>query len=180
MFREDDDSIPERNVSAGAYHVFGRRLHRVRERDGSRDSSGDGDRLYRDRANRSSDSRNVAALGEQTMTGSMPQPARERRRVVHYEFMAASVVTTPVGAEYSGTVSGIASELCQLGCFVQTEKPLPKGTEVEIEITFNGEMFAASGRVAHVTDYGMGILFTYVARLHQILLEKWLADETVR
>jgi len=53
--------------------------------------------------------------------------------------------------------------------------PLPLGTEVEIEITFEERTVAAKGRVIYAqANMGMGVSFDEIRASHVAILEAWL------
>ena len=108
-----------------------------------------------------------------TTTASASEPQTERRRVPRIPFTATSVVAERGS---SRIVIAQTSDLSRFGCFVQAPEPYPQGTRVHVEIAHGGATLTALGKVAYVTDEGMGIVFSIVEPDNQALLEKWLAQ----
>lgn len=53
----------------------------------------------------------------------------------------------------------------------------PVGAKIRIRIVHNGAGFAAFARIAHARpELGMGIVFTKVEPLDQVVLDAWLAN----
>jgi len=97
---------------------------------------------------------------------------RDRRYATRYPFVAAAeIFELLTGA----SLNARTSDLSIVGCYLDTLNPLPSGTEVQLEITHEGEMFSTLGIVAHSNlNSGMGILFKAMSREQEILLQKWL------
>jgi hypothetical protein len=72
----------------------------------------------------------------------------------------------------------ITRDLSAGGCFIHTAMPPPKGSRINVRITYRGEEFTAVGRVTdNVSVDGMGIEFVEMEPKDRAILEKWLADE---
>lgn len=99
---------------------------------------------------------------------------REFRRI---PFRATALVIDPTSAE---VVFAHTTELSRFGCFVETRWPLPQRSRVHVEITDDGDIFTASGRVAYVTGTGMGIVFGLVESQSYEILAKWLTQVPVQ
>jgi len=95
----------------------------------------------------------------------------ERRRVPRIPFKTMSVVAERGS---SRIVIAQTSDLSRFGCFVQAPEPYPQGTRVHVEIAHGGATLTALGKVAYVTDEGMGIVFSMVEPDNQTILERWL------
>ena len=69
------------------------------------------------------------------------------------------------------------SDLSLFGCHVDTLRPFPQGTKVNIRIAYRSANFEALGSVAYVRpNGGMGIVFTKIDLNDQLVLEEWIAE----
>jgi hypothetical protein len=85
---------------------------------------------------------------------------QERRSAIRFNFGAVAEVFDREMPRY---LIGITRDLSLTGCFVKTDKSLPKGTEVQVRITSSGETFEAVGKVtANISPEGMGIDFVCI------------------
>jgi hypothetical protein len=98
--------------------------------------------------------------------------AAQRREFLRIPFKARSLVIEPISVEI---VVARTRELSRFGCFVESPKPLPRRSRIQIEITDDGNIFRASGVVAYVTSEGMGIAFGLVEAGNYEVLEEWLS-----
>jgi hypothetical protein len=102
---------------------------------------------------------------------------RERRRAPRYPFGGVAEVTASESGTYLVAVTG---EISRLGCFVKTTTPIAKGKAVNVRITFDGKVFAATGSVVYVLPtQGIGIAFGTIQTDNQTVLEHWLAQITI-
>jgi hypothetical protein len=70
----------------------------------------------------------------------------ERRGSPCYPFFASVELTELTsGARLKASTSDLGSN----GCYLDTINPLPRGTIISIQITYQGQVFAAGGVVAH-------------------------------
>jgi hypothetical protein len=68
------------------------------------------------------------------------------------------------------------SELSRFGCYLDMLNPLPLGTAVLIQIIYNEQTFAATGRVIYSQrNMGMGVAFDETEAPQEQTLEKWLS-----
>jgi hypothetical protein len=97
-----------------------------------------------------------------------------RRRSPRYPFYAAAELTESTsGARLGACTSNLGSN----GCYLDTIKPLPLGTIISIQITHQGQVFAAGGVVAHLQpNVGMGVEFIALESGGAALLETWLRE----
>jgi hypothetical protein len=73
------------------------------------------------------------------------------------------------------------SDLSLVGCYLDTNNPLPLGTEIRLNIAHNDAIFSALGIVAHSQpNMGMGIRFTDVQLDQHAILERWVSDVRIR
>lgn len=98
----------------------------------------------------------------------------ERRGSPRYPFFAS--------AELTESASGVrmqvrTSDLGSNGCFIDTINPLPPGTIINIQITYQEKVFTAGGVVAHShPNMGMGVQFIALESGCAVLLETWLHE----
>lgn len=96
----------------------------------------------------------------------------ERRRGARYAFYASAQITEQ---ESQTQMTARTSELSRYGCYMDMLNPLPLGTEVEIQITFQEQIIAAKGRVIYAQpNMGMGVSFDEIRSSHVAILEAWL------
>jgi hypothetical protein len=98
----------------------------------------------------------------------------ERRRSPRYPFFAPAQLTeSPSGARLKASTSDLGSN----GCYLDTISPLPLGTIISIHITYQGQVFAAGGVVAHShPSTGMGVKFIARESGCSVILQTWLHE----
>src|SRR6267378_2723918 len=101
----------------------------------------------------------------------------ERRRAPRYPFFAPAELTESTsGARLEAATSDLGSN----GCYLHTMNPLPQGATISIQITYQGQVFAAGGVVAHShPKMGMGVNFIALESGCASLLESWLNEEAI-
>ena len=68
-------------------------------------------------------------------------------------------------------------DLSLFGCRLVPGNSLSKGARVRIQMTHQGEVFEAFGRVVDTRDNSeLGVFFTKIEDRHQLILEKWIAE----
>lgn len=96
----------------------------------------------------------------------------ERRRGARYPFYASAQITEQ---QSQTQMTARTSELSRYGCYMDMLNPLPLGTEVEIQITFQEQTITAKGRVIYAqANMGMGVSFDELRSSHIAILEAWL------
>jgi hypothetical protein len=96
----------------------------------------------------------------------------ERRQTPRYPFFAAAELTESTSG---ARLKAYTSDLGPNGCYLGTINPLPQGTVISIQITYQGQVFAAGGVVAHAqANMGMGVKFIALESGCSALLESWL------
>ena len=96
----------------------------------------------------------------------------EQRGSHRYPFSASAELT---GSTSAAPTTAHTSNLGSNGCFLDTGNPLPKGTIISIQITHQGQVFAARGVVAHShPNIGMGLKFIALESGCAAILETWL------
>jgi hypothetical protein len=98
----------------------------------------------------------------------------ERRRSPRYPFFAAAELTESTsGARLKASTSDLGSN----GCYLEATHPLPQGTVISIQISYQGQVFAAGGVVAHShPNIGMGVKFIALESGCAAILETWLQE----
>jgi hypothetical protein len=105
---------------------------------------------------------------------SKPPAAADRRTHPRYTFIASVEV---VAADPGARIKTRVSDLSQLGCYVDTESPLPLGTVTDVRITKRGATFEAVGRVvSNQPGKGMGLMFTAIPEEQHETLDFWIAE----
>ena len=97
----------------------------------------------------------------------------ERRRAHRYLFSAPTEITD---FPPSRVLIAPTGDLSRFGCYIETTKPFPRGTQIRIKIAHAGELFVGNGRVAFHTNDGMGVAFSEVDSQEQAILDGWLAE----
>jgi len=96
----------------------------------------------------------------------------ERRRGARYPFYASAEV---IEQQSQTKMTARTSELSRYGCYMDMLNPLPLGTDVEVQITFQEQTIAAKGRVVYSQpNMGMGVSFDEIRSSHVTILEGWL------
>jgi hypothetical protein len=97
-----------------------------------------------------------------------------RPRAARYSFIA-SIELTDLESDHKTVEKTM--DLSLFGCHVVPGNSSPTGKRLRLQITHNGEVFEAVGRVANVRPtMGIGIVFTKIELHQQVVLEKWLAE----
>jgi hypothetical protein len=100
--------------------------------------------------------------------------ASEQRGSTRYPFFASAELTESTS---TAPTTAHTSNLGSNGCFLDTSNPLPAGTIVSIQITYQGQVFAARGVVAHShPNTGMGLKFIALESGCASILETWLDE----
>jgi hypothetical protein len=98
----------------------------------------------------------------------------EHRGSSRYPFHASAELTESTSA---APTTAHTSDLGSNGCFLDTSHPLPTGTIVSIQITYQGQIFGARGVVAHShPNKGMGLKFIALESGCASILETWLDE----
>jgi hypothetical protein len=98
--------------------------------------------------------------------------SRERRRAPRYQLVADAEIESPLSQE---PIKARTSDVSLVGCFMNTKYALSPGTEIQLQIKYEGASFAASGEVARSeASMGFGVSFGDMKAAQQMLLRKWL------
>lgn len=103
--------------------------------------------------------------------------SREPRRSNRHSFIASAEIKD-LGSRHKQVA--ITRDLSAGGCYVETVRPLPKGSRLRLRIKHAGAQFTAMARVTNdASEEGMGVEFIRVKTRDRAILEKWLAGETL-
>jgi hypothetical protein len=103
-----------------------------------------------------------------------PAAAADRRANPRYTFHAiAEVADTASGAKSKTRVR----DLSQQGCYLDTDNPLPLGTNAYVRMTKGAKSLEVEGRVVYNQPAkGMGLMFTAVRPEHGGTLDAWINE----
>ena len=102
----------------------------------------------------------------------------KRRANPRFSFFADAEVTLPDG----GSILGQLSELSSRGCYIDTLKPIPIGTQLRLRISDGMSSCELQGRVIYMQSggglgiFGIGVLFGEMAVDQQTLIDTWLRE----
>jgi hypothetical protein len=100
----------------------------------------------------------------------------ERRRVPRIAFGGVAEITSVHPDTY---IVVPTTELSRFGCLVRTYASMPIGTKVSLKISYEDNVFNASGEVAYaLSEGGMGVKFTVTVPKDVAILEAWLSKQT--
>jgi hypothetical protein len=101
----------------------------------------------------------------------------DRRGSPRYPFFASAELTELT----SGVrIEASTSDLGFNGCFLDTSNPPPVGTVINIQISYQGQVFAAGGVVTHArANKGVGVNFIALESGCASLLESWLHQAAI-
>jgi hypothetical protein len=93
-------------------------------------------------------------------------------RSPRYPFIAIAKIIHP---ESGGIPGSRVAKISLNGCFVDTLKTLPVGSEVVIKIFAESECFAATAKVVYAnSNSGVGLAFREIPLKSAALLRQWL------
>ncbi len=106
------------------------------------------------------------------MTKKAPKKRREKRLTVNKEFDS-----------FDSFVSEYVTNVSRSGVFVKSSKPLPLGTEIDLQFTIIAdgiETITGVGKVVRVEQNppGMGVIFTQISEYSRDLLDRLLTAKT--
>ena len=98
----------------------------------------------------------------------------ERRRGPRYPFYASAQITE---VQSQTAMAARTSELSRHGCYMDMLNPLPLGTAVKIQITYQEQTIDANGHVIYSqANMGMGVSFDEIQASQVGILERWVED----
>ncbi|HXN64283.1 MAG TPA: PilZ domain-containing protein [Candidatus Acidoferrales bacterium] len=98
--------------------------------------------------------------------------SEERREHERYPFNAEILIRTPVS---DAAIQARTGDICQTGCSVENDLPLPVDSVVKIRIFTLSRTFEAEARVVHVGEgKGVALEFTAVNPQEIATLRDWL------
>jgi hypothetical protein len=94
------------------------------------------------------------------------------RRCPRFPFYASAEI---VEQKTQTRMTTRTSELSRYGCYLDMLNPLPLGTTVIVQILYNQQTFATTGRVIYSqSNMGMGVAFDGVEAPQEQTLVNWL------
>jgi PilZ domain len=117
----------------------------------------------------------IPPAAEKENAGAAETPkASDRRAHPRYAFVAAvEVVAAGPGTRLKTRVR----DLSRQGCYVDTDAPLPLGTDTEVRITKGTKSFEARARVVYnQPGKGMGLMFTALEPAQSAILDAWISE----
>ena len=97
----------------------------------------------------------------------------DRRTHPRYAFNA----TAEVAAESGAPVKTRVRDLSQQGCYLDTDSPLPLGTNAKVRMIKGAKSLEVQGRVVYnQPGKGMGLMFTAVKPEHGGTLDSWINE----
>jgi PilZ domain len=98
----------------------------------------------------------------------------ERRRSPRFPFYAAAQITE---LQTQTAITARTSELSRYGCYMDMLNPLPLGTPIKIQITYQEQTIDAKGHVIYSQpNMGMGVSFDELQAGQEVILERWVED----
>ena len=102
----------------------------------------------------------------------------ERRRAPRYPLAADAEIVSPSSRV---SLKARTSDVSLVGCFMNTTYSLPLGTEIQLQLSYEGSTLAVSAAVARSEpSMGFGVNFGAMKGAQQTLLRKWLDELPAR
>jgi hypothetical protein len=99
-----------------------------------------------------------------------------RRRAPRYQLIVEAELTE---MQSKTRLKARTSDVSMIGCFMNSARSLPQGTEIQLQIAKAGSTFQSLGIVAWSHPMGMGIEFISLRRDQEKVLQKWISDLSV-
>ncbi len=108
----------------------------------------------------------------------MPDTMADRRTASRFALiLAAEITQIPEGSPLHARTSDVS----RTGCYIDTLNPIPSGTLVSIRLTRGRDEFESVAKVMYVSPgLGMGLRFEDPAPAQLAILDRWLADNSLR
>src|ERR1700722_4836666 len=100
----------------------------------------------------------------------------ERRRAPRYQLIVDAELTE---MRSQTRLKARTSDVSMTGCFMNSVRSLPQGTEIELQIARAGATFQSAGMVAWCHPVGMGIEFISLRRDQKTVLQQWISDLSI-
>jgi hypothetical protein len=108
----------------------------------------------------------------------MSDGSTDRRSAPRYPLILSAEVSDKLsGAKLAARTADVS----QTGCYIDTLNPIPAGSQVDVRLQHEEEIFETGGRVIYISPgLGMGIAFaSNVPANQQAILNRWL-DEAAK
>ena len=104
----------------------------------------------------------------------MPDAMTDRRAAPRYPLILLAEITDRLS---SAKFTARTSDVSRTGCYIDMLNPLPRGTQIELRLTNQKEIFECMGRIVYVSPgLGMGVAFAENMQTDQLaILDRWLA-----
>jgi hypothetical protein len=104
-----------------------------------------------------------------------PDVMADRRDAPRYPLILVAEVTEVLGG---AKMTARTADVSRTGCYLDTLKPSPKGTLIELQLRRGNEIFKTRGLVVYVkSGLGMGVRFhEHVTESQLRILDVWLGD----
>ena len=97
----------------------------------------------------------------------------DRRAAPRYSLILLAEVTDRLS---SAKFTARTSDVSRTGCYLDTLNPLPRGTQVQLRLRNQKELFECGAIVMYVSPgLGMGVQFEEIPAEQLELLDRWLA-----
>ncbi len=105
----------------------------------------------------------------------MPDVMADRRDAPRYPLIVGAEITEIATSE---RVTARTADVSRTGCFLDTAKPSPKGSMIQLRLTRGEELFQTQALVVYVSPgLGMGVRFhEYMSDGQRQILDRWLSD----
>jgi hypothetical protein len=104
----------------------------------------------------------------------MPDAMTDRRAAPRYPLILLVEITDRLS---SAKFTARTSDVSRTGCYVDMLNPLPRGTQIDLRLTNQKEIFESMGTVIYVSPgLGIGVAFAKNIPADQLaVLDRWLA-----
>ncbi len=102
----------------------------------------------------------------------MADVTTDRRSAPRYSLILLAEVTDRLSA---AKFKARTSDISRTGCYLDMLNPLPRGTDVQLRLTNQDEVFETAATVIYNSPgLGMGVKFEAPSAAQQALLDRWL------
>jgi hypothetical protein len=104
-----------------------------------------------------------------------PDVMADRRESTRYPLILIAEVTETLG---NTKMMARTSDVSRTGCYLDTLKPAPKGSLIQLQLAMGDEFFRVQALVCYVSPgLGMGVRFQEpILESQMLILNRWLLD----